>query len=237
MILKTFAVTNKGFVRRENEDRYLVKEIREGFILLAVADGMGGEAAGEYAAEMIINKLCGLSRNSKAIEQQLYQLVKDVDHAIIEEARLKPEMEGMGSTITCTLIEDGILHWVHVGDSRLYIKSNRELIQVTKDQNMAQFLVEEGRLSIHEASRHPSQNMLDQCVGCGDCQPAAGHLVINNRDLVLLTTDGLHGEVSFENINDILARSTDIETKANSLVRAALDSGGRDNITVVIAEI
>jgi len=235
--LKAFAITHKGFVRTENEDRYLVKEIREDFIVLAVADGMGGEVAGDYAAEMVINKLCGLKRNSLEIERQLIQLVKEVDLAIIDEVKKNPALEGMGSTVTCMLIGDGILHWVHVGDSRLYIKSNQELLQVTKDQNMAQFLVEEGRLSIHEAGHHPSQNQLDQCVGCGDCEPVTGCLDINIGDLVLLTTDGLHGEVSPETISNILARSTDIETKAKSLVKAALDSGGKDNITIVIAEI
>jgi len=143
----------------------------------------------------------------------------------------------MGSTVTCTLIGDGILHWTHVGDSRLFIKSDQELIQITKDQNMAQFLIDEGRLSIQEAGRHPSQNQLDQCVGCGGCEPASGCLDINVGDLVLLTTDGLHGEISPETISDILARSTDIEMKAKSLVKEALNSGGKDNITVVIAEI
>ena len=170
-------------------------------------------------------------------KQTLSQLVKDADRAIRDEVKKNPALEGMGSTVTCALLGDGILHWVHVGDSRLFNKSDQELIQITKDQNMAQFLIEEGELTTNEACHHPAHNQLDQCVGCGDCKPVTGCLDIKVGDLILLTTDGLHGEVSLETISSILDHGTDIETKAKSLVKAALDSGGKDNITVVIAEI
>jgi len=234
--LKTFAITHTGLVRTENEDRYLVKNIHGSSVLLAVADGMGGEVAGDYAAEIVIDTLRSMKGTSFKNERQLIQLVKDADLAIINEVKSDPTLEGMGSTLTCALISDGILHWAQVGDSRLFVQSAQELYQITTDQNMAQYLIEEGRLSLLEADGHPSQNMLDQCVGCGDCEPVAGCLHIHAGDLVLLTSDGLHGEISFEIISDIVAHKTDIETKAKKLLKAALNSGGRDNITVVIAE-
>jgi protein phosphatase len=235
--LKTFAITHKGSVRKNNEDRYLVKEIPDNSVLLAVADGMGGEVAGDYAAELVMHKLNSMKRISEENERQLSQFVKDADRTIRDEVKKNPALEGMGSTVTCALLGDGILHWVHVGDSRLFNKSDQELIQITKDQNMAQFLIEEGVLTTNEACHHPAQNQLDQCVGCGDCKPVTGCQDIKVGDLILLTTDGLHGEVSLETISSILDHGTDIETKAKSLVKAALDSGGKDNITVVIAEI
>ncbi len=234
--MKTAAATHKGSVRTQNQDRYLVKKIQE-HLILAVADGMGGEAAGDCAAEIAINKIGCMKRPSLQNAQQLIDRIKDADRAISNEIKQNPALEGMGSTVTCALIGNGLLQWAHVGDSRLFIKSDQGLVQITKDQNMAQFLIEEGGLSLHEAVGHPSQNQLDQCVGCGDCEPAAGLMKVNAGDMVLLTTDGLHGAVSLETMSNILASSTDIETQAKHLIKAALGSGGKDNITVVIARL
>ena len=102
---------------------------------------------------------------------------------------------------------------------------------------MAQFLLEEGDITTEEARLHPSQNQLDQCVGCGDCMPETGRMGIQSGDLLILTTDGLHGEITTDTISSVMTSPTDIETKAKSLIRAALDAGGKDNMTIVIAEI
>jgi len=237
MILKTVALTHKGLVRTENQDRYLVKKIQGNHLILAVADGMGGEAAGDYAAEIAIHEIGCMKRPSLQNAQQLIKQIKNADRAIRNEIKKNPAWEGMGSTITCALIGNGLLQWAHVGDSRLFVQSDQELVQITRDQNMAQFLIEEGGLSLQDAASHPSQNQLDQCVGCGDCKPAAGLVKVKAGDLVLLTTDGLHGAVSLEKMSKILASRADIETQADHLIAAALDSGGKDNITAVIARL
>ena len=235
--MKTFAITHTGWVRKKNEDRYLVKKNPDGSVLLAVADGMGGEVAGDYAAEIIMNKMASMQRAPIGNERQLSQMVKEADQTILDEVEKKSALEGMGSTVTCALLRDRILHWVHVGDCRLFVISSQEMIQITKDQNMAQFLIDEGEITAEEAVLHPFRNQLDQCVGCGDCKPDTGCLEISIGDLLLLTTDGIHGEVSFETLSSILTAGTTIETKAKSLIKAALDSGGKDNMTIVIVEI
>ncbi len=235
--MKAFALTHIGLVRKRNEDRYLIKEMADGSVLLAVADGMGGEVAGDFAAEIVKNKLSSIQPNSKNKEQQLALLVEEADRAIMDEVKKDPVLEGMGTTVTGVSVCDGLAHWVHVGDSRLYVVRDHELIQVTKDQNMAQFLQEEGEISAEEARTHPSQNLLDQCVGCGSCEPETGWLDIKAGDLLILTTDGLHGEVTTETMASLLTFQTNIETKAKSLIQAALDAGGKDNITIIVAEI
>jgi len=235
--LKTFASIHTGLVRKKNEDRYLIREITGGSILLAVADGMGGETAGDYAAELTLSIMADVQQGAIKNEQQLSQLVKIADRAITDKVEVNAALEGMGSTVTCVLISDSIFYWAHVGDSRLYVLREKELTQVSTDQNMAQFLLEEGDITTEEARFHPSQNQLDQCVGCGDCIPETGRMGIKSGDLLILTTDGLHGEISTETISSILNSSTDIETKAKFLIQAALDAGGKDNMTIVIAEI
>ena len=233
--MRGLGFTHKGLVRKKNEARYVGRMIADGSILLAVADGMGGEARGEYAAEIMRRKLVDLHPNHDN-KEKLVNLVVEADLVLSSEVDKNPALEGMGTTVTAVLLRNGNARWVHVGDSRLYLWRAQRLIQVTKDQNMAQFLLEEGEITEEEARIHPSRNLLDQCVGCGECEPETGRLKVKSGDLILLTTDGLHGEISLETMTSILASPANIETKARSLIQAALDAGGRDNITVVIAE-
>ena len=234
--MKTFALTHIGLNKEKNEDRYLIKRINNGSILFAVADGMGGEAAGEYAAKILLNKMAGVQQNSILNEQQLSLLVKEADRAVFNEADKNSTLEGMGTTLTGALLRNGTLHWSHVGDSRLYVMQQNELRQITKDQNMAQFLFEEGEISAEEVNVHPSRNQLDQCVGCGECIPDMGQLAVNVGDMLILTTDGLHAELTFGELYAVLNSTADIETKAKLLIKTVSDSSGKDDMTIVIAQ-
>ena len=234
---KIFAATHIGWVRKANEDRYFIKKLSDGAILLAVADGLGGEAAGDYAAEIIRSRLAGIDQITKGEEeQQLLALVKEADLAMYNEAENDPDLRGMGTTLVCALLREGFVHWVHVGDSRLYVLHDRQLTKITEDQTFARFLVEEGEITPEQVPTHYSRHVLDQTVGCGICEPETGRLEFSKGDLLILTTDGLHKIIATEIIISVLLDKTDLEIKAKSLVEAALDSGGKDNITIVIAE-
>jgi len=234
---KIFAATHIGWVRKANEDRYFIKKLSDGAILLAVADGLGGEAAGDYAAEIIRSRLAGIDQITKGEEeQQLLALVKEADLAMYYEAENDPDLRGMGTTLVCALLREGFVHWVHVGDSRLYVLHDRQLTKITEDQTFARFLVEEGEITPEQVPTHYSRHVLDQTVGCGICEPETGRLEFSKGDLLILTTDGLHKIIATEIIISVLLDKTDLEIKAKSLVEAALDSGGKDNITIVIAE-
>jgi len=235
--LETFALTHIGLKRDRNEDRYLVKEFSDGSILLAVADGMGGEAAGDYAAEIMIDLLADIGTDSRDTYLQLSNLIIEANQIITNEVDKNPDLQGMGTTVTVTHLRDDSAHWAHVGDSRLYKLHDRELIQITKDQNVAQFLVDEGEITVKEARKHPLRNLLDQCVGCEECKPETGHFNINSGDLILLSSDGLHGAVPAEAIIAIMDEEAEIGDKVKSLLQAALDAGGKDNITIVVAKI
>jgi protein phosphatase len=229
--------THVGLVRSKNEDRYLMKKINDDAVIFAVADGMGGEPAGDIAADVMISKLSDMQPDSWDILSLLCRCIEDANQAILDKVVENSSLMGMGTTVTCALVNKKMLHWAHVGDSRLYHFKGSRLLQVTKDQNMFQFLLEEGQLKSEDAYNHPSLKHLDQCVGCESCEPVTGTLEVNQGDLILFSTDGLHNEVKFENLRSVLLSDSDIKQKTNLLLNQALDAGGKDNITMIIAEI
>jgi protein phosphatase len=236
--MNIFAITHIGLVRKSNEDRYFIKKLFDGSVLLAVADGLGGEVSGDYAAEIIMGRLSGIHNVSMdKEEEELERLAKDIDIAIHDETEKNPDLKGMGSTLVGILLRDRFAHWVHVGDSRLYILRDQKLIQVTEDQTFARFLVEEGEITPEQVPTHYSRHIMDQCVGCGIAEPETGRFEVRGKDLLILSTDGLHKEISFETLISLINADTSIKTKAQSLVQAAIDAGGKDNISIVIAEI
>jgi protein phosphatase len=233
---KVFGISHIGLVRKSNEDRFLIKKLKDESVLLAIADGLGGEVAGDYAAEIIREKLAGMDRICRnRVRPKLDQLVRALDHTIYTRGQENVALEGMGSTLIGVLLRDRIAYWVHVGDSRLYLFRNGTLTQVTEDQTLARFLLEEGEITAEQLPTHYSRHVMDQCVGCGYVEPETGRLEFLDGDLLVLSTDGLHREISANTFDSILKMDTDLEVKARALVKAALDAGGKDNITVVMA--
>jgi len=234
---KFFGISHIGFVQKSNEDRYLIKKLKGGSVLLAVADGLGGGVAGDYAAEIITENLAGMGRISRnSVQPELNQLVRGIDHTIYARGQENAALEGMGSTLIGVLLRDRIAYWVHVGDSRLYHLRNGTLTQVTEDQTLARFLLEEGEITAEQLPTHYSRHVMDQYVGCGYVEPETGRLEFLAGDLLVLSTDGLHRDISGNTFDAILKMDTDLELKAKALVKAALDAGGKDNITVVMAQ-
>ena len=234
---KFFGITHIGLVRKSNEDRYLIKKLKDESVLIAVADGLGGEVAGDYAADIIREKLAGLdsiSRNN--VQPELDQLARVMDRAIYTRGQENVAIEGMGSTLVGVLLRDQIAYWVHVGDSRLYLFRNGTLTQVTEDQTLARFLLEEGEITAEQLPTHYSRYVMDQCVGCGYVEPETGRLEFLAGDVLVLSTDGLHRDITDNTIDTILNMDSNLEIKAKALVKAALDAGGKDNITVVLAQ-
>ena len=152
---KIFGITHIGLVRKINEDRYLIKELKDKSVLIAVADGLGGEVAGDHAAEILKGKLAGLNQITRDNEQaELDQLARAIDGAIYNEGQENNALEGMGTTLVGVLLRDRIAYWVHVGDSRLYLLRNGTLTQVTEDQTLARFLLEEGEITAEQLPTH-----------------------------------------------------------------------------------
>ena len=234
---KFFGITHIGLVRKLNEDRYLIKKLKDESVLIAVADGLGYEVAGDYAAEIIREKLSGLdsiSRNN--VQLKLDQLAREIDRTIYTKSQENISLEGMGSTLLGILLRDRIAYWVHVGDSRLYLFRNGTLTQITEDQTLARFLLEEGEITAEQLATHYSRHVMDQCVGCGYVEPETGRFEFLAGDVLVLSTDGLYKDITENTIDTILNADSNLYIKAKALVKAALDAGGKDNITAVLAQ-
>jgi PPM family protein phosphatase len=228
-----------GRVRPTNQDRFWLSARRDGSVFLAVADGLGGDPFGEVAADLVISGL----PEAEALplgdeEHKLAELALRLDRQIEACARNTPDRGGMGSTLVLAWLRPGWVSWVHVGDSRLYLLRKGIFSQVTQDQTLARFLMEEGALTTEEVRRgHYSGLIPDQYLGCGYCEPETGNVALIPGDLLLLATDGLHRFVAAESLAALLATPGEMEAKARGLVAAAFAAGGEDNITALVARI
>lgn len=232
----TYAGLSSAGKRKRNEDCFLIKALGPDRVLFAVADGLGGQPSGHIASLTAIRTIENLFPSAGLSETEMAGMVLKVDDAVKESAKTDPALEYMGTTLTVALFDKGRVIWAHVGDARLYHLRECRLSQITTDQTMAQFLVEEGEITRKEALTHPMQHFLAQSLGGGGCEPESGSFKILPGEIVLLCSDGLYSEISDERIIALLSSKTAIEEKVRLLVKAADDSGGLDNITGVCLE-
>ena len=229
------AVSHLGLKRKKNEDRCFAKKQIDGSLLLVVADGMGGAAGGEKAATEAIAVYSDRSERECITPDSLRETLFVAHNMIAKYVKSHKDFEEMGTTLTAALVRDGMIYWAHVGDSRLYVVKNGSLKQLTTDHRFLDCLIKEGYITLEHTKQHPLKNVLDQCLGCPEINPEYGSVRYFQDSLVLICTDGLYDEVSHDSIERILNMKVDIETKSELLMSAALISGGRDNVTFVLA--
>ena len=235
--MQLFAQTHQGLKRPSNQDRHLLLELPGGRALPAVADGMGGMAGGEVAAQMAVDLLAQSMDPPPQDHPALGELFARICRQVHQRAQADPELEGMGTTLTAVLAGPRRVDWAHVGDSRLYRWRRKRLEQVTRDHTAAAFMVEEGMIKAEDAAGHPARHMLFDCVGCGDCTPDTGWFQPGPGELLLLTSDGLHGKAAPGDMERVLASGESLPQRLQGLVELALAAGGGDNITVVGLEL
>jgi serine/threonine protein phosphatase PrpC len=236
MIFASKSIT--GRVKKRNEDRHFVRKLSPDTVLIALADGLGGQPAGDVAAQTAVDFV---EKNIESLTHpgaaDLYRLVLKADTKIARLAKTGTALEYMGTTLLVALCTPERVFWTHVGDSRLYLFRDRTLRQITKDQTMAQFLADEGEIEKKDLASHPMQGLLEQSLGNGDCEPVSGSFPVIPGDTVLVCTDGLYSEIEDQRIIDILARNTAVTHRIDELITAADDAGGKDNITAIALDI
>ncbi len=233
--LRAGSATDVGQVRSNNQDRLL-----EANPVFAVADGMGGAAAGEVASATAIEALqAWFAQIGSPTPDDLIEGAEKANRAVWDRAEANPEMRGMGTTLVAlALIDADKVAIANVGDSRLYAMHHGELRQVTEDHNLVAELVAQGRLSAEEAEFHPRRNIMTRALGVDPEVPV--DLFIEDAepgDRYLLCSDGLPREVKDDQIASILRRLSSPEEAAKELVDEANRKGGNDNITVVIVDV
>jgi protein phosphatase len=230
------ARSHRGWVRKNNQDRYVIHPLKDGSLLLAMADGLGDERGAGLAADTLrvaLERIVAIPQGEE--KQYLLELSKTLDGEIRDRAEKTPDLNGMGSTLVAVLIRNRMAWWVHVGDSRLYLYRNNRLMQITEDQTLARYLVEEGEMKPEQIPDHYSRNVMDQYVGCGYCAPETGDFKIEPDDCLMLTSDGVHSHMESKELASTLMQCQSIEQKVENLVQTVLANGGEDNLTAIMA--
>lgn len=234
--LVAYGLTDRGLKRSRNEDRFLVRELEGGTWLLAVADGMGGGARGDLAAQAVVDVLAEQPDFPDPADEALAAALLTAHSRIQALVGENLGQEDMGTTATAAVFTAGWVYWAHVGDSRLYHQSRGRLRQVTTDHRFLQDLLADGTMTPEQAAVHPLRNVLDQCVGCSECRPDSGRFRVEAGDRLLLCSDGLTLHLDDKEIAAALTAAQEPRTAAEALVQAALDRGGGDNVTVIMGE-
>jgi serine/threonine protein phosphatase PrpC len=222
-----------GLVRSNNED-----SVYAGPRLLAIADGMGGHAAGEVASKIVISTLEPLDEDRRIddLMAALRDTVVESNHRIADAVKQRKELEGMGTTLTALRFVGSQVGLVHVGDSRAYLLRANTLSQITHDDTYVQSLVDAGRLTPEEAKDHPRRSVILRALLGTDVEPDVSIREARDGDRYLLCSDGLSDVVSAETIADTMVIE-DTQECADRLVELALRGGGPDNVTVIVADV
>jgi len=222
--------THVGCVREHNEDSHM---IRSELGLWIVADGMGGHECGEIASAITVASIVAAVEQGRNLTKSLHE----AHLAVINAGNTGEGRPGMGSTVVVLKIIEKQYEVAWVGDSRVYLGNRHELQKLTRDHSYVQQLLDNQLIDEQDARNHPMRHLVSQAIGIGANQNAMVDSVVGTLrpgDKFLLCSDGLTDELSDEKISEILLENEDLQYIADQLVTAALDSGGADNVTVLL---
>ena len=237
--MKIAAKSDIGKVRESNQDAYATGEMPNGVAWAVVCDGMGGAAGGNVASETAVKIISEqitsayrASMRSKSIKNLLVSASSAANITVFDLAQANAKLAGMGTTVVCALVTDGVAYIAHAGDSRAYLL-HTELLQLTRDHSVVQEMVDTGRITPEDAKSHPSKNIITRALGVlpeirvDFCEQA-----MENADVLLLCTDGLTNFVENAEILQLAKNGAD-KNLPELLVEKALENGGGDNVTAV----
>ena len=224
--------TDIGCLRDHNEDSLVVTPP-----LFAVADGMGGHAAGEVASEIAVRVLSELAPEHPDGEA-LGRAIEEANRAVIQAAREGRGRQGMGTTMTAAMLEGERLVIAQVGDSRAYLLHQGKLQQLTRDHSLMADMIEAGQLTPEEARTHPQRSVITRALGSdAHLHPDIYEINVETGDRLLICSDGLSGMIFDDQIENTLRRVQDPQRCASQLMNEAIAAGGHDNVTVIVADV
>lgn len=224
--------TDIGCLRDHNEDSLVVTPP-----LFAVADGMGGHAAGEVASEIAVRVMSELAPEHPDGEA-LGRAIEEANRAVIQAAREGRGRQGMGTTMTAAMLEGERLVIAQVGDSRAYLLHQGKLQQLTRDHSLMADMIEAGQLTPEEARTHPQRSVITRALGSdAHLHPDIYEINVETGDRLLICSDGLSGMIFDDQIENTLRRVQDPQRCASQLVNEAIAAGGHDNVTVIVADV
>jgi PPM family protein phosphatase len=229
-IIEQAGRTDVGRQRSANEDSLVMSPP-----LFAVADGMGGARAGEVASAVAVEAVEGAKESSEPTEAQLASIVREANRRIYDLAVADESRRGMGTTLTLAKLHGDEVSFAHVGDSRAYRLRGGELEQLTRDHSLVAELERSGQITPEAAEHHPQRSIITRALGPEpDVEVDTYTLTGREGDLFLICSDGLTSMISNDEVGSILRSAGSLDAAADELVRAANQSGGKDNITVIL---
>jgi PPM family protein phosphatase len=230
-VAEHFERTDTGRQRRGNEDAFFARSP-----LFAVADGMGGAQAGEVASHMAVEVLeQGLPDGAGSVEERLAARVREANARILELAQSDDHLAGMGTTLTAAYVGEDDLTVAHVGDSRLYRLREGSFERLTDDHSLVEELVRQGKLTPEEADEHPQRSIITRALGAEPGVEADSRTwPARAADVYLICSDGLTSMIPEARVAQVIQEASSLEVAGRTLIDAANDAGGRDNITVVL---
>ncbi len=234
--------SHKGLKRENNEDSYFIMPAEKFFM---VADGLGGYNGGQTASGIAVSKIAEIvkknpieNHSGKDVISYLEGCVEAANIEIIHRGMRDEDVSGMATTIVLCHIDDKLGYFANAGDSRAYIYRNGKLKQITKDHSYVEDLMRAGTISREEAQNHRERHKITKALGVGfpvEADYYCESLCCN--DIIILCSDGLHGEVEHKDICKIIEENKEMSSLAEALVDKANSEGGHDNITVICIKI
>ena len=242
--MKSFGITDRGKVRRDNQDSFLIERIDEKDCLIAVlCDGMGGEKAGNIASDLAAKTYVGeLSQKMKITRQKkpdvkamMIQACHLANHMIYGYSCFDTDYTGMGTTMVSAVVVGDDVYVLNVGDSRAYRITRRKMVQITRDHSLVQDMVERGEITPEQARVHPRRNVITRALGVNELVPCDIFTPkLQRGEMLLLCSDGLTNMLEDREILAFSRRNTDPLSLGRALMAEALERGARDNVTIVI---
>ena len=239
-MIRTFSKTDVGKKRKNNQDFVYTREKPVGNLpnLFAVADGMGGHRAGDYASRFTVETLNRLvSEDTRSTpELILRDAIETANELLVQEAASDRDLQGMGTTLVVSTIVEDYLYVASIGDSRLYLINN-SIKQITRDHSLVQEMVRIGEIRPEEARKHPDKNIITRAIGITEeADVDFFSIKLHPNDIILMCTDGLTNMVDDESIFETVQSSRDIVEMVEELIRLANRNGGKDNIGIVVVQ-
>lgn len=239
-MLKTFSITDIGKKRTSNQDFAYTLETPVGNLpnVFVVADGMGGYNGGGFASEYATKTIVDvISHSTETVVRKIFEeAINAANSAVYNKASEDSDLHGMGTTLVLATVFDDVLHVANIGDSRLYIVGD-DIRQVTTDHSYVEEMIRVGGLDRESARNHPKKNIITRAIGAEEKVTADYFTIkLTEGQTVLMCSDGLTNMVDDDEILTIIKGQRDIAGKAEALVNAANNNGGRDNIAVVVVE-
>jgi len=256
--VEVFGKTDVGLIREHNEDNFLIANVSSGErtmnpedvltytvdekgLLFLVCDGMGGAAAGEVASTMAVDSISddmgqGGATTRERFARRLRRAIENANDKIHLQSRINQSERGMGTTCTAVALIDQTLLVGQIGDSRCYVLRAGKLVQITKDQSLAWQLIEAGAMTAEEAKSFEHANIILQALGVQDkVDVVLSAIELRKNDVILVSSDGLHGPVTDDELKTILITAQNPREACEELINKALEREGPDNVTVVVA--